>query len=212
MSQYHKTELGIESLKQRSMDLNARHLRLLLLIGTEDFNLLNEQLKKRIAPAASLEQLLDLGLITCSSVKQIQTTVSAPVINSELETSLSSQRQTTLAENFAELIKTTALRPSISSLADPVSQVTEPQNEIEMIMEVLAFQKVKQLIIHLLQKNCGLMAKQLMNRILQTQDLPSLKLCQMQWMTTLQESRIPAHELNQCLKQINFSLQRLNNS
>lgn len=212
MSQYHKTQLGLESLKQRSMDLNARQRRLLLLIGTEDFNLLNEQFKRRIASAELLQQLLDMGLITYSAIEQTQTTVSSAEMKSEIETSLPTQTTTTLAEKFAELIKTTALRPSISSLADPVSQVTEPQNEIEMIMEVLAFQKVKQLIIHLLQKNCGLMAKQLMNRILQTQDLPSLKLCQMQWMTTLQESRIPAHELNQCLKQINFSLQRLNNS
>ena len=212
MSQYHKTQLGLESLKQRSMDLNARQRRLLLLIGTEDFNLLNEQFKRRIASAELLQQLLDMGLITYSAIEQTQTTVSSAEMKSEIETSLPTQTTTTLAEKFAELIKTTALRPSISSLADPVSQVTEPQNEIEMIMEVLAFQKVKQLIIHLLQKNCGLMAKQLMNRILQTQDLPSLKLCQMQWMTTLQESRIPAHDLNQCLKQINFSLQKLNAS
>ena len=69
MFQYHKTDLGIESLKQRSMNLNARQLRLLLIIGTEDFNLLNEPFKKRIAPAALLEQLLDLSLIACSDVK-----------------------------------------------------------------------------------------------------------------------------------------------
>lgn len=54
MSQYHKTQLGLESLKQRSMDLNARQRRLLLLIGTEDFNLLNEQFKRRIASAELL--------------------------------------------------------------------------------------------------------------------------------------------------------------
>ena len=48
MSQYYKTDLGIESLKQRSMNLNARQRRLLLLIDTEDFDLLNEQFKQRI--------------------------------------------------------------------------------------------------------------------------------------------------------------------
>ncbi|NNH76348.1 hypothetical protein HLH17_01315 [Acinetobacter sp. ANC 5380] len=209
MSQYHKTDLGIESLKQRSMDLNARQRRLLLLIGTEDFNLLNEQFKHRIAPEELLEQLVEMGLIACSSVEQIQTTVSSPVVNSEIETSLPTQ--TTHAERFAEPITTTAaITPSISSIADPISQVTESQNEIEMIIEALDFEEVKQLMTHLLQQNCGLMAKQLTTRIQQTQDLRSLKLCQMQWITTLQESRIPADELNQCLKQINFSLQRLN--
>ena len=211
MSQYHKTDLGIESLKQRSMDLNARQRRLLLLIGTEDFNLLNEQFKHRIAPAELLEQLVEMGLIACSSVEQIQTTVSSPVVNSEIETSLPTQ--TTHTEKFAEPITTTAaITPSISSIADPISQVTESQNEIEMIIEALDFEEVKQLMTHLLQQNCGLMAKQLTTRILQTQDLRSLKLCQMQWITTLQESRIPADELNQCLKQINFSLQKLNAS
>ena len=212
MSQYHKTDLGIESLKQRSMDLNARQRRLLLLIGTEDFNLLNEQFKHRIAPVELLEQLVEMGLIACSSVEQIQTTVSSPVVNSEIETSLPTQTTTTLADKFAEPITTTAITPSISSIADPISQVTESQNEIEMIIEALDFEEVKQLMTHLLQQNCGLMAKQLTTRIQQTQDLRSLKLCQMQWMTTLQESRIPAHELNQYLKQINFSLQRLNAS
>ncbi|NNH39488.1 hypothetical protein [Acinetobacter terrae] len=208
MSQYHKTDLGIESLKQRSMDLNARQRRLLLLIGTEDFNLLNEQFKKRIAPVELLEQLLDMGLIACSSDEPIQTTVSSPVVNSEIETSLSTQTTTALAEKFAEPITTTSLSPSIASIAD-----TEVEKEaIEVLVEALNFEQVKQLMAHLLQQNCGLMAKQLTTRILQTQDLRSLKLCQMQWITELQESRIPADELNQCLKQINFSLQRLNAS
>ncbi|NNG81542.1 hypothetical protein [Acinetobacter sp. ANC 5378] len=208
MSQYHKTDLGIESLKQRSMDLNARQRRLLLLIGTEDFNLLNEQFKKRIAPVELLEQLLDMGLIACSSDEQIQTTVSSPAVNSEIETSLSTQTATALAEKLAKPITTTSLSPYIAAIAD-----TEVEKEvIEVSVEALNFEQVKQLMAHLLQQNCGLMAKQLTNRILQTQDLRSLKLCQMQWITELQESRIPAHELNQCLKQINFSLQKLNAS
>ena len=209
MSQYHKTDLGIESLKQRSMDLNARQRRLLLLIGTEDFNLLNEQFKKRIAPVELLEQLLDMGLIACSSDEQIQTTVSSPVVHSEIETSLSTQTTTALAEKLAEPITTTtSLSPSITAITD-----TEVEKEaIEVFVEALNFEQVKQLMAHLLQQNCGLMAKQLTTRILETQDLRSLKLCQMQWITELQESRLTAHELNQCLKQINFSLQKLNAS
>ena len=208
MSQYHKTDLGIESLKQRSMDLNARQRRLLLLIGTEDFNLLNEQFKKRIAPVELLEQLLDMGLIACSNDEQIQTTVSSPVVNSEIETSLSTQTTTALAEKLAEPITTTSLSHSIAPIAD-----TEVEKEaIEVFVEALNFEQVKQLMAHLLQQNCGLMAKQLTTRILETQDLRSLKLCQMQWITELQESRLTAHELNQCLKQINFSLQKLNAS
>lgn len=212
MSQYHKTQLGLESLKQRSMDLNARQRRLLLLIGTEDFNLLNEQFKRRIASAELLQQLLDMGLITYSAIEQTQTTVSSAEMKSEIETSLPTQTPTTLAEKFAEPISTTVLSPSLSSIVEHISQLTAPQNEIEVRLDVLSFEEVKQLMAQRLQQNCGLMAKQLINRILQTQDLRSLKLCQMQWITELQESRISAHDLNQCLKQINFSLQKLNAS
>ncbi|OAL78448.1 hypothetical protein AY606_08455 [Acinetobacter sp. SFB] len=212
MSQYHKTDLGIESLKQRSMDLNARQRRLLLLIGTEDFNLLSEQFKKRIAPVELLEQLLDMGLIAYFP-QQTQTPISSAIVNSEIETSLSTQLPPPLAEKFAAVISTTSGPSSISSIIYHNSQAIETQNEIiEVIIDALDFEEVKQLMAHLLQQNCGLMAKQLTNRILHTQDLRSLKLCQMQWITTLQESRISAHELNQCLKQINFSLQKLNAS
>ena len=121
------------------MNLNARQLRLLLIIGTEDFNLLNEPFKKRIAPAALLEQLLDLSLIACSDVKQIQTTVSAPVVNNKIKTSLSSQRPTTLAEKFVEPITTTALRLSTSSITDSIRELTAPQNGIEVMVEALGF-------------------------------------------------------------------------
>ena len=55
-----------------------------------------------------------------------------------------------------------------------------------------------------------LMAKQLIQRILQAQDIRSLKLCQMQWITSLQETRLPPKALNQILQQINHSLQKLN--
>lgn len=212
MSQYHKTQLGLESLKQRSMDLNARQRRLLLLIGTEDFNLLNEQFKRRIASAELLQQLLDMGLITYSAIEQTQTTVSSAEMKSEIETSSLTQNTPTLSNKFAEPISTTVLSPSLSSIVEPISQLTAPQNEIEVRLDALSFEEVKQLMAQRLQQNCGLMAKQLINRILQTQDLRNLKLCQMQWITELQESRISAHDLNQCLKQINFSLQKLNAS
>lgn len=60
-----------------------------------------------------------------------------------------------------------------------------------------------------LQKYCGLMAKQQIQHILQVQDVRSLKMCQIQWITSLQESRLPPQELNHILKQINFSLAQL---
>lgn len=63
MDQYLKTDLGIQALKQRSFQLNARQRQLLLLIGTDDFEILNSGLKKRLATPELIQQLEDLGLI-----------------------------------------------------------------------------------------------------------------------------------------------------
>ena len=61
----------------------------------------------------------------------------------------------------------------------------------------------------LLKQYCGLMAKQLIERIQQAPHIEHLKLCQMQWLTCLQESRLPPSELNRAMQQINQSLEHL---
>ncbi|OTG61643.1 hypothetical protein B9T29_10805 [Acinetobacter sp. ANC 3903] len=203
MTQFHKTDLGIESLKQRSMNLNARQRRLLLLIGTDDFDLLSEQFKRRIAPPELLEQLLEMGLISHPAQQQIQETLAPNNLNTEIETGLPLQ-STQLKDHFAEPISI-----SQSSITDSSAQQPSHENEMQLSAEILDFEQVKQLMVQLLQQHCGLMAKQLITRILQTTDLRSLKQCQIQWITILQESRIAPQELNRCLSQINFSLQKL---
>ena len=47
---YSKTAKGLHVLQHRNVELNARQRRLLVLIGTEDFDLLTPQFKARIAP------------------------------------------------------------------------------------------------------------------------------------------------------------------
>ncbi|MFI7961039.1 hypothetical protein ACFMJB_18845, partial [Acinetobacter baumannii] len=54
---------------------------------------------------------------------------------------------------------------------------------------------------------CGLIAKPLIQKIEQIKNLQELKMCQMQWITSLQESRIPPHELAHTLHSINYSIQ-----
>ncbi|OTG71578.1 hypothetical protein B9T26_11710 [Acinetobacter sp. ANC 4169] len=206
MTQYYKTDLGIESLKQRSLNLNARQRRLLLLIGTDDFDLLAEQFKRRIAPPELLEQLLEMGLISRPAPQQIQATLAPKNLNTEIETGLPHQG-TQLKDHSAEEIFVPSI--SQSSITDFSAQQPSHENEMQLSAEILDFEQVKLLMVQLLQQHCGLMAKQLITRILQTTDLRSLKLCQMQWITTLQESRIAPQELNRCLNQINFSLQKL---
>ncbi|MGE4314545.1 hypothetical protein [Acinetobacter sp.] len=205
MNQYHKTDLGIESLKQRSLNLNARQRRLLLLIGTDDFDLLAEQFKRRIAPPELLEQLLEMGLIAQQASPSIETPPPSSTLNTEIEASLSLQN-TQLKDYSAEEILVPGISPS--SITDEKAEPASYENEIQTTLEAMDFEQVKQFMAQLLQRHCGLMAKQLINRILSADDLRSLKLCQMQWITTLQESRMTPQELNKYLNQINFSLQK----
>ncbi len=206
MHQYHKTDLGIESLKQRSLNLNARQRRLLLLIGTDDFDLLAEQFKRRIAPPELLEQLLEMGLIAQQTSPSIEAPLTSSTLKTEIEASLSLQN-TQLKDHSVEEILVPGI--SQSSIMDEKVGQNSYQNEIQTTLEVMNFEQVKQFMTQLLQQHCGLMAKQLINRILSADDLRSLKKCQMQWITTLQESRMNPQELNRYLNQINFSLQQL---
>ncbi|EPQ0371666.1 hypothetical protein NRF31_003814, partial [Acinetobacter baumannii] len=50
MAGFYRTNLGRVALQQRNIALNAKQRRLLLLIDHEDFQSLNTEFKKRIAP------------------------------------------------------------------------------------------------------------------------------------------------------------------
>jgi len=63
MDNLQKTELGIQALKQRNKILNAKQRRLLVLIGTKDFEILPPLIKRKIATEEILEQLLKMGMI-----------------------------------------------------------------------------------------------------------------------------------------------------
>lgn len=212
MSQYYKTDLGIESLKQRSMNLNARQRRLLLLIGTEDFDLLNEQFKQRIASPELLEQLINLGLIADDAPSHVNSSRILKSLESASEITHPNQLIKKNQENMTDAIITHRVNDNLSPEIQADLSITDTHHSLEIQLHTLGFDEVKQLMAQLLQQNCGLMAKQLINRILQASDLAQLKLCQMQWITALQESRISSKELNFHLKQINFSLQKIMSS
>ncbi len=67
MSGFYRTNLGRVALQQRNITLNAKQRRLLLLIDHEDFQSLNSEFKKRIAPPELIQQLIDLKLIATSN-------------------------------------------------------------------------------------------------------------------------------------------------
>lgn len=197
MLNYYKTELGLEALQQRSRDLNARQRRLLVVIGTEAFNLLSHSHKERIAPPELLEQLQDMGLIAPANRSKAARANPLPV--SEIQVS-----NTTLEHSPPAPTSPAGFQPIQTSL------VTATHHKaVEPVLEAMSFEEVKQLMAQLLSQYCGLMAKQLMVQIQTAQDIRSLKLCQMQWITNLQESRISPQQLNHALQQVNHSLQEL---
>lgn len=237
MFNYQKTQLGLDALQQRTRDLNARQRRLLVLIGTEDFDLLGDQFKQRLAPPELIEQLLDMQLIapaaldetpdltltaTIENTHQAETISAPKVFQTEIQTHLSSAPQPTHAESLAEPIQTQHLHltpprvnaetyaEAVATTETAVDEKTVQHETAQPEISALSFEDVKFLMMDTLQRHCGLMAKQLIQRILQSQDIRSLKLCQMQWITSLQETRLPPKELNRVLQQINYSLQKLN--
>ncbi|MGE8544059.1 MAG: hypothetical protein ACN6NS_07110 [Acinetobacter johnsonii] len=188
MNHYQKTALGLDALQQRHIPLNARQRRLLVLIGTEDFEQLADQFKQRIATPEILEQLIELGLIHSTQTSHAPSPIQSepPPPASVLE----------ISQNNVNPIDLDNTEPTPApSLAPP--------------LKAYSFEETRDLMMSLLQRYCGLMAKQLILQIQSATDLHSLKRCQMQWITTLQESRIEPAVLNQHLQQINHSLLRL---
>lgn len=193
MFNFHKTELGQTAVKNRNIELNARQRRLLLLIGTEDFKLLNDNLKQRLAPPELIHQLKDMGLI--EHFKQ----------NIPLSPDPAVQDSNEIPTAIQPLVEP----PETSHTAAPSSTLgAEHSPALQIHPEPLSFEEIKLLMTDSLRSYCGLMAQQLILRIQATSDRRGLKLCQMQWITSLQESRISSTELNQIYQQINSSLNK----
>jgi len=195
MNHYQKTALGLDAIQLRHIPLNARQRRLLVLIGTEDFEQLADQFKQRIATPEILEQLIELGLIHST-----QTALASSPIRSSSE----SQPPTSVLENSQNNVNSIDLDSKVQTPAPPA-----PTQSPAPPLKAYNFEETRDLMMSLLQRYCGLMAKQLILQIQSATDLHSLKRCQMQWITTLQESRIEPTTLNQHLQQINHSLLRL---
>ncbi|RZF50414.1 hypothetical protein EXE30_12640 [Acinetobacter halotolerans] len=190
MSHFFKTELGQHALQQRNIALNARQRRLLLLIDHEDFQTLDHDYKKKIAPTELVQQLIDMGLLAEQT---------------------SSTTKTKIQENlYIENHKTNNLTQSMPTQSVDTTIPTNNENIEEVLaLEKLSFVEVQQVMIQTLTTYCGLMAKPLIQQIQQSKTISQLKLCQMQWITSLQESRIAPSQLNQTLKLINYSVQHL---
>ncbi len=203
MSHYYKTAQGHTALENRQLNLNVRQRRLLLLIGTEDFNKLSDQFREKIASAELLQQLEELGLIQFQAHSK---SITKPITSPDI-------RLTEVAElNDDDL--SIIHQPSIAQAPVTTKDQTDSQSHekpkihIEPL-SVMAFEEIKTLMAETLSRYCGLLARQLLDQINNASNIKQLKICQMQWITHLQETRIPPQQLNQQLQQVNFALQQL---
>lgn len=192
MSHFFKTELGQSALQQRNIALTARQRRLLLLIDHDDFKVLDKDYKERIAPSELVKQLIDMGLLA------------------EQETR---SNKVEAKENYSfvqeEIIETENTKAIDIAHTKEISEVKIPASETTIALEKLPFIEIQQVMIQTLTTFCGLMARPLIQKIQSIKTVQQLKACQMQWITSLQESRIPPAQLNQTLKLINYSVQHL---
>ncbi|MGB5885822.1 MAG: hypothetical protein WBG77_03650 [Acinetobacter venetianus] len=191
MSLFFKTELGQSALQQRNIALTARQRRLLLLIDHDDFKDLDKDYKERIAPSELVKQLIDMGLLAEQETR-----------SNKVETK---ENDSFIQEEIIETENTKAIdiahTKEISEVKTPASETIE--------LEKLPFIEIQQVMIQTLTTFCGLMARPLIQKIQSIKTVQQLKACQMQWITSLQESRIPPTQLNQTLKLINYSVQHL---
>ncbi|EXS36423.1 hypothetical protein J663_0558 [Acinetobacter sp. 826659] len=202
MAGFYRTNLGRVALQQRNISLNAKQRRLLLLIDHEDFQNLNSEFKKRIASPELIQQLIDLKLIASSSENSSELNEQISFPQSPV-TTIEAHQKSTIDDNKSDDTVSEIQVTQSSSFQLSHTEITQPP----VPFQTLSFEEIQHLMKQSLSQYCGLMAKPLIQKIEQIKTLQELKMCQMQWITSLQESRIPPHELAYTLHSINYSIQ-----
>lgn len=209
MAGFYRTNLGRVALQQRNIVLNAKQRRLLLLIDHEDFQNLNGEFKKRIAPPELIQQLIELQLI-------------APIASTERSTGEEIIFKTSAINKVEENQKESVF----SSIPHSPHLVEEIQLSEQKILvqssttysqpatpsQTLSFEEIQQLMMKTLAEHCELMTKPLILKIEKITTIQELKICQIQWITSLQESRISPNQLAHALHTINYSIRLIQQS
>lgn len=201
MSGFYRTNLGRVALQQRNFTLNAKQRRLLLLIDHEDFQSLNSEFKTRIAPPELIQQLIDLKLIATSNESYSELTEQISMQESSIPSNEVHPKN--IDENKSNDLVGEIQVPQSTSVTSSNIENDQPSIPVQQ----LSFEEIQLLMKQSLGQFCGLMAKPLIQKIEQIKTLQELKMCQMQWITHLQESRISPHELAKTLQSINYSIQ-----
>nr|WP_151766943.1 hypothetical protein [Acinetobacter oleivorans] len=211
MAGFYRTNLGRVALQQRNIVLNAKQRRLLLLIDHEDFQNLNGEFKKRIASPELIQQLVDLELIAPTASTETSTDEEIILKTSPLNNKVEENQKKSVVRSIAH-------SPNHIGEIQFSEQKTLDQSSITTYFQpvissrALSFEEIQLLMMKTLSSYCGLMTKPLVQKIEKAITIQELKLCQMQWITSLQESRIPPQELASALHTINYSIQLLQES
>ncbi|USP41562.1 hypothetical protein [Acinetobacter sp. XS-4] len=209
MAGFYRTNLGRVALQQRNIVLNAKQRRLLLLIDHEDFQNLNSEFKKRIASPELIQQLVDLELIAPTTSTETSTDEEIILKTSPINKAEENQKESIVSSitNSADLVGEIQL-----SKQKTLDQSNTTYFQPVISSEALSFEEIQLLMMKTLSSYCGLMTKPLVQKIEKTATIQNLKVCQVQWITSLQESRIPPQELASALHTINYSIQLLQES
>lgn len=210
MAGFYRTNLGRVALQQRNIVLNAKQRRLLLLIDHEDFQNLNGEFKKRIASPELIQQLVDLELIAPTASTETSTDKEIILKTSPLNNKVEENQKESVGSSIAH-------SPNLVGEIQPSEQKTLDQSCTTYFQPIipskaLSFEEIQLLMMKTLSSYCGLMTKPLVQKIEKATTIQELKLCQIQWITSLQESRIPPQELASALHTINYSIQLIQES
>lgn len=211
MAGFYRTNLGRVALQQRNIVLNAKQRRLLLLIDHEDFQNLKGEFKKRIASPELIQQLVELELIAPTASTETLTDEEIILKTSPLNNKVEENQKKSVGSSIAHSPNHVGeIQFSEQKTLDQSSSTTYFQPVISS--KALSFEEIQLLMMKTLSSYCGLMTKPLVQKIEKTTTIQELKLSQMQWITSLQESRIPPQELASALHTINYSIRLLQES
>src|SRR5690606_19526564 len=176
MMHFYKTQRGIEVLQDRSIPLTARQRRLLVLIGSQDFNLLNDGLKQQLAPAELLEQLYAMDLIVPAETGEVAISQKQADARADTKVDLAySEIHRSLNSWMPGPSTTNDLKPEMEPLKIvqdfPSAERDSSQEQKLPERKLMAFEDLKYMMMERLQKYCGLMAKQQIHHILQAPDV-----------------------------------------
>jgi hypothetical protein len=203
--QYQRTDRGNLELDTREIRLTARQRALLLLIEVAEQSLLSQQQVHRLATPDNLQALMSHDLIvpkdTVDDLPELDSAqdelAAIPVLVDVIEPT---EKPAPAAHIQPDQI---ALWEWEQQILQENEQRNQPENQIAP--EVLTFEQIKDLMISSLKAYCGLLAFSLMRDIQQASRMAQLKMCQMQWVALLSESKADAKELGKWVNQINHS-------